>query len=66
MAAGYDDSKVPPEECEKWMEHVLGEQIEAGQIRKYLIGAPDKIYSALGDSSQLFDDEGENKYAKDK
>lgn len=62
VAAGYDDSKVPPEECEKWMEHVLGEQIEAGQSRKYLIGAPDKIYSALGDSSQLFDDEGENKY----
>ena len=62
VAAGYDDSKVPAEECEKWMEHVLGEQIEAGQSRKYLIGAPDKIYSALGDSSQLFDDEGENKY----
>jgi CRISPR-associated endonuclease/helicase Cas3 len=62
VAAGYDDSKVPPEECEKWIEHVLGEQIEAGQSRKYLIGAPDKIYSALGDSSQLFDDEGENKY----
>ena len=62
VADGYDDSKVSPEDFEKWMEHQIGEQVEAGQSRKYLIGTPDKIYSALGDSSQLFDDEGENKY----
>lgn len=62
VADGYDDSKVPPKEAEKWMEHVIGEQIEAGQSRKYLIGSPDKIYSALGDSGQQFDDDGENKY----
>lgn len=62
VADGYDESKVPLEVFEKWMEHMIGEQVEAGQSRKYLIGTPDKIYSALGDSSQLFDDEGENKY----
>ena len=62
VADGYDESKAPPRELEKWMEHIIGEQIEAGQGQKYLIGTPDKVYSALGDSSQLFDDEGENKY----
>lgn len=63
VADGYDDSKVPPEAFEKWMEHMIGEQVEAGQSRKYLIGTPDKTYSALAaDPSQLFDDEGENKY----
>lgn len=62
VADGYDESKVPPQEFEKWMEHMIGEQVEAGQSQKYLIGTPDKIYSALGDSSQLFDDEGENRY----
>ena len=62
VADGYDGSKVPPGDFEKWMEHMIGEQVEAGQSRKYLIGMPDKTYSALGDSSQLFDDEGENKY----
>ena len=41
---------------------MIGEQVEAGQSRKYLIGTPDKVYSAMSDSSQLFDDEGENKY----
>lgn len=59
---GYDESKVPPEGIEKWMEHMIGEQVEAGQSRMYLIGTPDKIYSALDNSSLLFDDEGENKY----
>lgn len=62
VADGYDDSKVPLEAFEKWMEHMIGEQVEAGQSRKYLIGTPDKVYSAMSDSSQLFDDEGENKY----
>ena len=62
VADGYDESKVPSGEFEKWMEHMIEEQVEAGQSRKYLIGTPDKIYSALGDSSQLFDDDGENKY----
>lgn len=62
VADGYDDSKVPPEAFEKWMEHMVGEQVEAGQSRKYLIGTPDRMYSALGDSGQLFDDEGENRY----
>ena len=65
MAAdGYDEDKVPAQELGKWMEHIIGEQVEAGQSQKYLIGTPDKIYSALGDSKQLFDDEGENKYLK--
>lgn len=62
VADGYDESKVPPWEFEKWMEHMIGEQIEAGQSRKYLIGTPDKTYSALGDSGQFFDDDGENRY----
>ena len=62
VADGYDESKVPPGDFEKWMEHQIGEQVEAGQSKKYLIGTPDKIYSALGDSGQFFDDEGENKY----
>lgn len=62
VAEGYDETNVPPGNIEKWMEHVVGEQIEAGQSRKYLIGNPDKIYSALGDSGQQFDDDGENKY----
>ena len=62
VADGYDENKVPPGDFEKWMEHQIGEQVEAGQSRKYLIGTPDKIYSALGDSGQFFDDEGENKY----
>jgi CRISPR-associated endonuclease/helicase Cas3 len=62
VADGYDENKAPPRELEKWMEHIIGEQIEAGQGQKYLIGTPDKVYSALGDSSQFFDDEGENKY----
>lgn len=63
-ADGYDEDKVPAQELGKWMEHIIGEQVEAGQSQKYLIGTPDKIYSALGDSKQLFDDEGENKYLK--
>lgn len=62
VADGYDESKVSSGDFEKWMEHMIGEQVEAGQSRKYLIGTPDKIYSALGDSDQLFDDDGENKY----
>ncbi len=62
VADGYDESKVPPQDIEKWMEHVIGEQVEAGQSRKYLIGTPDKAYAALGDSSQLFDDDGDNRY----
>jgi CRISPR-associated endonuclease/helicase Cas3 len=62
VADGYDESKVPPGDFEKWMEHQIGEQVEAGQSKKYLIGTPDKIYSALGDAGQFFDDEGENKY----
>ena len=53
VADGYDDSKVPLEAFEKWMEHMIGEQVEAGQSRKYLIGTPDKVYSAMSDSSQL-------------
>lgn len=62
VADGYDEHKVSPKEFEKWMEHLIGEQIEAGLSRKYLIGTPDKTYSALGDSDQLFDDDGDNKY----
>lgn len=62
VADGYDDSKVPPCEIESWMEHMIGEQVEAGQSRKYLIGTPDKTYSALVDSGQLFDDDGDNRY----
>lgn len=62
VSDGYDDSKVPPGDLAKWMEHMIGEQVEAGQSRKYLIGTPDKVYSALGDSDQLFDDDGENRY----
>ena len=60
--AGYDESKVPEKDFAKWMEHVIGEQIEAGQSRKYLIGTPDNMYSALRSACFLFDDEGENKY----
>lgn len=62
VADGYDESKVSPGEFEKWMEHMIGEQIEAGQSRKYLIGTPDKTYSALGNSGQFFDDDGDNRY----
>lgn len=62
VADGYDESKVPPNGFEKWMEHILDEQVDAGRSLKYLIGTPDKMYSALGNSKQLFDDEGENKY----
>ena len=58
----YDESKVPAKNYEKWMEHMIGEQIAAGQTRKYLIGTPDNLYSALGSACLLFDDEGENKY----
>jgi len=62
VADGYDEGKVPTKELNKWMEHSIGERVEAGQSRKYLIGTPDKQYSALGDHNQLFDEEGENKY----
>lgn len=62
VADGYDETNVPAADIEKWMEHLIGEQVEAGQSQKYLIGTPDKMYSALGDSGQLFDDDGENKY----
>ena len=62
VADGYDNGKVPPGNIEKWMEHMIGEQVEAGQSRKFLVGTPDKMYSALGSSGQFFDDEGENKY----
>ena len=60
--AGYDESKVPEKDFAKWMEHMIGEQIKAGQSREYLIGTPDNMYTALGSGSLLFDDEGENKY----
>lgn len=62
VADGYDEHKVPPGDFEKWMEHMIGEQVEAGQSRKYLIAAPDKTYFALTDADQFFDDDGENKY----
>ena len=62
VADGYDESKVPPGDFEKWMEHQIGEQVEAKQSKKYLIGTPDMIYSALRDAGLFFDDEGENKY----
>ena len=62
VEAGYDESKVPAKDYEKWMERTIGEQIEAGQTRKYLIGTPDNMYSPLGSSCLFFDDEGENKY----
>lgn len=62
VADGYDERKVPLGDFEKWMEHMIGEQVEAGQSRKYLIGTPDKTYSALVESDQLFDDDGENRY----
>lgn len=62
VADGYDDNKVPPTLIEEWMEHVVGEQVEAGQSRKFLIGPPDKMYSALSDTNSLFEDDGENRY----
>lgn len=62
VADGYDDTKALSGNVEKWVEHMIGERVKAGQSQKYLIGTPDKIFSALGDPAQLFDDEGENKY----
>ena len=62
VADGYDESKVPPSNLDKWMEHMIGEQVEAGQSRKYLIGSPDQTYSPLGSSNLLFDDDGDNQY----
>ena len=62
VSDGYDEHKVPPGDFEKWMERMIGEQVEAGQSRKYLIGTPDKTYSALVDADQLFDDGGDNRY----
>ncbi|MBR2048368.1 MAG: CRISPR-associated helicase Cas3' [Oscillospiraceae bacterium] len=62
VADGYAERKVPPEAFAKWLEHMVGEQVEAGQSRKYLIGNPNMTYSALGASNHFFDDEGENKY----
>lgn len=59
---GYDESKVPPGNFEKWMEHMIGEQVEAGQSRKFLIGEPNKTYFALAVTNHFFDDDGENKY----
>ena len=62
VADGYDESKVPAGNFEKWMEHMIGERIEAGQSKKYLIGNADLTYFALGSSNLFFDDDGENKY----
>lgn len=62
VADGYDECKVPSGNFEKWMEHMIGEQVEAGKSREFLIGKPDMTYSALASSNHFFDDEGENKY----
>jgi len=61
VADGYDATKVPEHETEKWLEHIVGEQVKAGQSRKYLIGCPNTEYSALNANDYLFDD-GENGY----
>lgn len=62
ISDGYDETKVPMSETEKWMEHLIGEQVTAGQSQKYLIGDPDKQYAPLGLTDQLFDDDGGSRY----
>lgn len=65
VADGYDEKKVPPKAYEKWMEHQLGEQVEARAAQKYLLDDPNETYAALTDNpekNEFFADEGDQKY----
>lgn len=57
VASAYDEKQIPPSNIEKWMEHIVGEQVKAGQAKQYLINRPCRTYSFLSSSQYLFDDD---------
>ena len=57
VASAYDEKQIPPSNIEKWMEHIVGEQVTAGQAKQYLINQPCRTYSFLSSSQYLFDDD---------
>lgn len=47
VADGYDETKVPAEEANNWLEKKLEDSIIAGKSQQYLMNPPDKTLSAI-------------------
>ena len=55
VADGYDSSKVPPEELESWMEHLMDDSIRGAMADGYKLLPPSKKFRPLADPVK-FDD----------
>lgn len=57
VADGYDMTAAPPEELEKWMDHLMEEQVMSSASTQYLIRSPGKGFSPIKTPSLTqFDD----------
>lgn len=57
VADGYDMAAAPPEELEKWMDHLMEEQVMSSASTQYLIRSPEKGFSPIKTPSLTqFDD----------
>lgn len=57
VTQGYDPGAAPPEELDRWIEHLMEDQVKAAASTGYLISEPGKGYTPIKQAEKIqFDD----------
>lgn len=57
VTQGYDPGAAPPEELDRWLEHLMEDQVKAAASTGYLISEPGKGYTPIKQAEKIqFDD----------
>lgn len=57
VTQGYDPGAAPPEELDRWVEHLMEDQVKAAASTGYLISEPSKGYTPIKQTEKIqFDD----------
>ena len=57
VTQGYDPGAAPPEELDRWLEHLMENQVKAAASTGYLISEPGKGYTPIKQAEKIqFDD----------